>query len=73
VLPDYRRRGIGTALLQVCEANIRLPSVRLNVRVSNDQAIRLYKQLGYFQVGLWPRYYQDGEDALILEKQIPGE
>jgi len=70
VLPEYRQRGIGTALLQACEANARMPRVRLNVRVSNDPAIRLYKQLGYFQVGLWPRYYQDGEDALILEKQL---
>jgi len=73
VLPEYRRRGIGTALLQACEESTHLPRVRLNVRVSNDEAIRLYKQLGYMQVGLWPRYYQDGEDALILEKKIFGE
>ena len=73
VLPEYRRRGIGTALLQACEESTRLPRVRLNVRVSNDEAIRLYKQLGYGQVGLWPRYYQDGEDALVLEKKIFGE
>lgn len=73
VLPEYRQRGIGTALLQACEANARMPKVRLNVRVSNDPAIRLYKQSGYFQVGLWPRYYQDGEDALILEKKLFGE
>ncbi len=73
VLPEYRRRGIGTALLQACEEGTHLPRVRLNVRVSNDEAIRLYKQLGYVQVGLWPRYYQDGEDALILEKKIFGE
>ena len=70
VLPEYRRQGIGTALLQACEANTRVPRVRLNVRVTNDPAIRLYKQLGYSQVGLWPRYYQDGEDALILEKKL---
>ena len=70
VLPEYRGKGIGTALLQACEAGIHLPRVRLNVRVSNDPAIRLYKGLSYYQVGLWPRYYQDGEDALILEKQL---
>jgi ribosomal protein S18 acetylase RimI-like enzyme len=70
VLPGYRRRGIGAALLQACEANAHLPRVRLNVRASNGGAIRLYKQAGYIHVGLWPRYYQDGEDALILEKQL---
>jgi ribosomal protein S18 acetylase RimI-like enzyme len=73
VLPDYRRRGIGTTLLQACEEGTHLPRVRLNVRVSNDEAIRLYKGLGYVQVGMWPRYYQDGEDALILEKKIFGD
>ena len=73
VLPEYRSRGIGTSLLQACEAGTRMPRLRLNVRVSNDTAIHLYKNLGYSQVGLWPRYYQDGEDALILEKQFLGE
>jgi len=73
VLPEYRRRGIGAALLQACEANAHLPRVRLNVRTSNDTAIRLYKQMGYVQVGLWPRYYQDGEDALIFEKKLFGD
>lgn len=70
VLPQYRKRGIGTALLQICEMNVPSPRIRLNVRVSNDPAIRLYKDLGYLQVGIWPHYYQHGEDALILEKKL---
>jgi len=70
VLPAYRRQGIGTALLRACESHITLPSMRLNVRVSNAPAVSLYKNLGYSQIGLWPRYYQDGEDALILEKKL---
>jgi ribosomal-protein-alanine N-acetyltransferase len=70
VLPEYRGQGIGSALLRQCEARLGMPRVRLNVRVSNITAIRLYKQVGYYQVGTWPRYYQDGEDALILEKQL---
>lgn len=69
VLPEFRGQGIGTALLEACEEQLGMPRVRLNVRVSNHRAIRLYKDLGYYQVGVWPRYYQDGEDALILEKQ----
>lgn len=70
VLPEFRRQGIGGALLQACEARITLPRVRLNVRPSNESALRLYRRCGYHQVGLWPHYYQDGEDALILEKDL---
>lgn len=70
VLPEYRGQGIGAALLEACEKQLRLPRVRLNVRISNDTAIRLYKRSQYYQVGIWPKYYQDGEDALILEKQL---
>ena len=69
VLPEFRGRGIGTALMEACEERMGLPRVRLNVRISNYSAIQLYKELQYYQVGKWPKYYQDGEDALILEKQ----
>jgi len=68
VLPEYQKMGIGSALLRACEAELKDPSIRLNVRVSNENAIRLYLELGYQKVGLWPGYYQDGEDALIMEK-----
>jgi ribosomal-protein-alanine N-acetyltransferase len=69
VLPEYRGRGIGAALLEVCERRLTVPRIRLNVRVSNQAALRLYRKFSYYEVGLWPKYYQDGEDAFILEKQ----
>jgi ribosomal-protein-alanine N-acetyltransferase len=69
VLPEYRGRGIGAALLEVCEKRLTVPRIRLNVRVSNQAALRLYRKFSYYEVGLWPKYYQDGEDAFILEKQ----
>jgi ribosomal protein S18 acetylase RimI-like enzyme len=69
VLPEHRRRGVATALLQTCEGRVRVSTVRLNVRVSNKGALQLYHELGYTEVGLWPHYYQDGEDALVLEKK----
>lgn len=68
VLPAYRGRGIGTALLQACEERIPLPTIRLCVRLSNQDAIRLYQRCGYYQVEKWPKYYQDGETALVMEK-----
>ena len=70
VLPEYRGQGIGKTLLQACELRLPVPHVRLNVRVSNHIAIQLYEKTGYARVGLWPTYYQDGEDALVMEKPL---
>ena len=70
VLPEYRGRGIGRSLLQACEQRLVLPQVRLNVRISNQVAIQLYQTSGYQRAGIWPSYYQDGEDALIMEKEL---
>lgn len=70
VVPEYRRRGIGTALLQACEAQLAVRRVRLSVRASNQAAIDLYERLDYQRVGRWGRYYQDGEDALVMEKRL---
>ena len=68
VLPEYRRRGIGQALLKECEALIPTPAIRLCVRHSNTAAIEMYKKEGYHYIGNWAGYYQDGEDALVMEK-----
>ena len=70
VLPEYRRRGIGNALLEACEAQIQAPSIRLNVRISNQYAVRMYHMAGYQEVGIWPAYYEDGEGALVMEKVL---
>jgi ribosomal protein S18 acetylase RimI-like enzyme len=70
VLPEYRRQGIGTALLIACETSLVVPRIRLSVRLSNEPAIHLYSRLGYQRAGTWPRYYADGEDALVLEKDL---
>lgn len=72
VLPAYRRQGVGTALLIAVEEQLNVSSIRLSVRVSNLPALNLYQQLGYHRYGSWPHYYADGEDALILEKNLKG-
>jgi ribosomal protein S18 acetylase RimI-like enzyme len=68
VLPEYRKQGIGEALIEACEAEIETPRVRLCVRLSNHEAIRLYERLGYQRISIWPRYYINGEDAAVMEK-----
>ena len=68
VLPAYRRQGIGEALLQACEVQLTTPCIRLCVRISNQTAIHLYERNGYNRVETWRQYYQDKEDALVMEK-----
>ena len=73
VRPEYQRRGIGSTLLAECERQMGQPVVRLSVRISNLTALHLYLQRGYQKVDLWKNYYEDREDALVLEKLLlPG-
>jgi ribosomal-protein-alanine N-acetyltransferase len=68
--PRYQRRGIGAALLRECEQQFDLPIIKLTVRASNHGAIALYERTGYRIVDTWPRYYNDGEDGLVMLKTI---
>ncbi len=68
VIPEYRGRGIGELLLSACEKQLKASRIRLCVRVSNAPAIHLYEKTGYKRVGLWQGYYNDGEDAIVMEK-----
>lgn len=71
--PALRRRGIARLLLgELLEraASNGFSLATLEVRVSNDPAIRLYRGLGFDAVGLRRRYYSDGEDALIMQKDF---
>ncbi len=70
VLEEYRGRGVAKALLEGCEQKLAVRMVRLCVRVSNEAAIHLYKNMGYIQVEIWPQYYRGGEDALVFEKYM---
>ena len=68
VLPTYQRQGIGRALLQACETQLKTPRLRLSVRASNLSAITLYEQEGFRTMDIWKAYYNDGEDAIVMEK-----
>ena len=67
--PQWRRRGFGRLLLHglavVAQAH-GIEVLTLEVRPSNEAARRLYRLYGFHEVGRRPRYYADGEDALIL-------
>lgn len=70
VNPRYQRRGIGRSLLRACENKLGVPKARLTVRPSNQAAISMYEKEGYMSVDLWKKYYNDGEDALLMEKEL---
>jgi ribosomal protein S18 acetylase RimI-like enzyme len=70
VLPQFQRLGIATALLDACEQEMGMPVVKLTVRKSNFTAQRLYFERGYREVEVWERYYEGGEDGLILCKKL---
>jgi ribosomal protein S18 acetylase RimI-like enzyme len=70
VLPEFRRQGIARALLRECEKQLLTARLRLCVRLENAGAIRLYEQEGYSRVGTWTKYYNDGGDALVMEKSL---
>jgi ribosomal-protein-alanine N-acetyltransferase len=70
VLPSYQRFGIGTMLLEACENQLGSTRIRLSVRVTNKPAIRLYQRFGYHRIDTWERYYEDGSDAAVFEKNI---
>ena len=70
VHPDHRGRGLGTALLRLCEEKMDVPRVKLSVRESNTAAIEMYSRNGYVQVGTWKRYYKGREDAVVMEKVL---
>lgn len=73
VVPEFRRRGIGSLLLQEAleeleHQGVRPESVTLEVRESNTAAIRLYEKFGFRIIGKRRKYYQrPDEDALIME------
>ncbi len=66
----YQRRGIGRALLHACEKKLGVPRSRLTVRLSNHIAISMYEKDGYKSIDLLKGYYNDGEDALLMEKEL---
>ena len=69
VLPEFRKRGFGDALVAAlkdyCEKN-GLNFMTLEVRASNEPAIKLYEKHGFFRVGLRKKYYGGTEDAVLM-------
>jgi [ribosomal protein S18]-alanine N-acetyltransferase len=69
-----RRQGIATTLLERLFELADKPSEQytLEVRTSNEDAIRLYERFGFRTAGRRRAYYHDNrEDALIMWRTVP--
>ena len=73
VRAQVRRHHIGSALLDAAEERLRASkchAVRLETAVDNSSALSFYKRHGYDVIKIIPRYYSNGLDALLLEKNL---
>ncbi|QOJ79780.1 ribosomal protein S18-alanine N-acetyltransferase [Infirmifilum lucidum] len=72
VLPYAQGKGIGTELMTRALESMKkyygAEEYYLEVRVSNEVALRLYKKLGFSVVKVLPGYYLDGEDAYLMAR-----
>ena len=68
-----RRFGVGSKLLATAEERLRAAACRsleLETAVDNAGALAFYKRHGYSVVKTIPRYYTNGVDAFVLEKEL---
>lgn len=69
ILPEYRRRGYGHALMMALmdvSKDEGAEAVTLEVRVSNRAALHLYLGMGFTIAGIRRNYYEGREDAYVM-------
>lgn len=69
VLPQYRNLGVGFKLMSLSfdyKKENNLKNYFLEVRESNQNAIKLYKKFGFKLQSKRDRYYSDDETALVM-------
>lgn len=73
VLPEHRQKGIGRALVEEAIAGVKLKrsdELYLEVRCSNNEAIKLYEKLEFIIKQRLKAYYRDGEDAYLMTTEF---
>jgi len=69
----HRREGIATTLLTQAISVLEgqgVRAVKLEVRETNDSAIDLYQSEGFVHRKTVPNYYNDGENAHVLVREL---
>jgi len=73
VAEPERRLGIADALMQRCidfAAEHGIITISLEVRQSNRGAQAFYEHLGFTDMYVRPRYYPDGEPAVVMVRKL---
>ena len=73
VMPQHRRKGVAQAIINRAIQGMEYYKAKqgfLEVRVTNDAAISLYKKLGFEITRTINGYYSDGEDAYVMTKKL---
>jgi ribosomal-protein-alanine N-acetyltransferase len=74
VLPELRGRGLGTQLLEAVmaeAAHLGASVLTLEVRQSNEPALRLYERAGFTRAGVRQNYYTEPvENAFVLARHL---
>ena len=73
ILPQYRGKGFGYMAVDAFTDEVKSRSatrIFLEVRPSNEAALRLYQNRGFEKTRLRKRYYADGEDCLEMKKEL---
>lgn len=71
--PAARGQGLGAQLLAAAEAAARqhgCDTMHLEVAEDNARAIELYRASGYTQFGFVEEFYEDGRNALRMQKAL---
>jgi ribosomal-protein-alanine N-acetyltransferase len=73
VMPQGRRKGVAQALINRALEGMQYYRAKqgfLEVRVTNEAAISLYKKLSFDVTRTLDGYYSDGEDAYVMTKRL---
>ncbi|MDG6930221.1 MAG: ribosomal protein S18-alanine N-acetyltransferase [Nitrososphaerota archaeon] len=73
VIEEHRNKGLGTALLQESMNKMKengCSEIYLEVRITNEPALKLYKKLGFSIIRTISYYYSDGESAYVMAKKL---
>jgi ribosomal-protein-alanine N-acetyltransferase len=73
VLHEYRGKGIGKSLMLEALNGLAMrktDEIYLEVRVSNELAVKMYQSLGFIIKSRLRSYYRDGEDAYLMALEL---
>jgi len=73
IMPQARRKGVAAALLNAAMTAMhgyKAKQIYLEVRVTNEAGVNLYKKVDLEVTRTIPGYYSDGEDAYVMSKKL---